>query len=250
MLIKNPRFYLIFLVAFIEMHLVGTAAEGLPYIVNAAIVFAVVLITMLLLNKWFFEKKFKATTNEIGFKTTSIQKIVPGIIISVALLLMFPVLALLLDTKLSLAENWHLNAIGLFLTGGLAEEMVFRGYLFGSLRKQMSFKKATLVSTAIFSLAHLLLFTYFDWPIALMSTILAIGISLPFAFLFERGEDTVWSPALVHTTIRTIGMVVTTGEDKFTILASAWMLASLIIPFVILLFYEDFRALLKRILIR
>ena len=246
MLTQNPKFYLIFLVAFIEMHLVGTAAGVLPYIANAAIVFAVVLITMLLLNNWFFGKSFKTTTKEIGFKTTSFQKIVPGIIISLVLLLMFPVLSSLLDTKLSLAKNWYLNIFGLFLTGGLTEEVVFRGYLFGSLRKLMSFRKATLVSTVIFSLAHLLLFTYLDWSIALMSTILAIGLSLPFAFLFERGENTVWSPALVHTTIRTIGMVVTTTEDKFSVLAAAWMLASLIIPYLVLLFYQDFRALLKK----
>lgn len=246
MLTKNPKFYLIFLVAFIEMHLIGTAAEALPYIANAAIVFTVVLITMLLLNHWFFKESFNATFKQIGFKATSFQKIAPGIIISMVLLLMFPVLGLLLDTKLSLADNWHLNLVGLFLTGGLTEEMVFRGYLFGSLRKQMSFRKATLISTVIFSLAHLLLFTYLDWSIALMSTILAIGLSLPFAFLFERGDNTVWSPALVHATIRMIGMVVTTAEDKFTVLASAWMLASLIIPYLVLLFYQDFRSLLKK----
>ena len=149
----------------------------------------------------------------------------------------------MLTTCISLADNWQWNVIGLMFTGGIAEEMLFRGYLFGSLRKNMSFKKAVFISTICFALAHLVMFTYMDWPVALLSTILAVAISAPLAFLFERGNYTVWSPAIVHTAIRTIGLVITVDEKHFMQFSLMWITACMILPYIVLMFYKAFRAI-------
>lgn len=75
--------------------------------------------------------------------------------------------------------RWMLpNLTGICLTGGLMEEMFFRGFLFRHLRESMHFRKAVFVSAILFTAAHLLLFTYMDWAIALSSTLLAVFMSV------------------------------------------------------------------------
>lgn len=213
----------------------------LPYIVNAVIVFAAVFIVILLLNKLVHGKSMNTTIHNIGLRKTNLSGLAPGIFVSTSLACTYPLIGNFLNTGISLADNWQLNIIGLMFTAGVAEEMLFRGYLFGSLRKNLSFRKAALISTICFALAHLVMFTYMDWPVALLSTFLAIATSVPFAFLFERGSNTVWSPAIVHTTIRTIGLVVTVDEEHFMQFSLMWITACIILPYIVLTFYREFR---------
>lgn len=241
----NLKLYLVFILAFLVMHFTGLLVKELPYISNAVIVFALVLSTVLLISRVFYASDVESTISEIGFRKACLQEILPGIIISVVLLFMYPLLGYLLGTKIRMTNNWQLNMIGLLLTGGLAEEILFRGFLFRRLRLQMNFKKATLVSAIVFAMAHLLLFMYLNWTAALLSTVLAAGLSLPFAYLFERGGNALWSPALVHATIRTVGLVFTTDQQNFMALSSAWIIMSLVIPYIVLLFYKDFRSVMK-----
>lgn len=237
----NTKLYLIFIAAFLVMHFTGYMLMQLPYILNAAVVYIAVFTAVMVLSKWLYGKNLKSTIHDTGFHKTKMSGLVPGIFVSAALLCMYPILGNLLNTEIRLADSWQWNAIGLTLTAGFAEEMIFRGFLFGQLRRQTSFKKAVIISAIIFTIAHLLLFTYMSWPIALLSTILAIGLSVPFAYLFEHGGNTIWSPALVHTTIRTIGLVFTTHDENYLTLASAWIITSLLIPYLVLLFYKSFR---------
>lgn len=238
---QNQKLYLVFASAFLVMHFTGNMLMQMPYILNAGLVFAAVLTAVLLLNQLVNDKTVRSTIFDLGFRKTRISGIIPGIFVSVALLCMYLILGYLLDAKVTLADNWHWNVIGLMLTAGLAEEMLFRGFLFGQLRSRTNFKNAAVISTVVFAMAHLLLFTYMSWPMALLSTILAVGLAVPFAYLFERGGSSVWGPALVHTTIRTIGLVFTTSEEKYLALTSAWIISSLVIPYLVLLFYKGFR---------
>ena len=223
------------------MHILGTLASGLPYIFNACLVFSVVLITLLCLEYWISGTSVLSTLKNIGFRKTSGQILFSAILISVALLAVYPLFGYFFHTRIELMQNWQWNAIGLALTGGLTEEMLFRGFLFGKLRRQLSFRRAVLISTLVFSMAHLLLFTYMSWPIALFSTILAIGLSFPFAYMFEQGGNALWAPALVHTVIRTIGMVFTTDEKHYMTLTMVWISACLLVPNFILLLSKRYR---------
>lgn len=104
----------------------------------------------------------------------------------------------------------------------------------------MSFKKASLTSMLLFAAVHLMMFTYMDWSVALFSTLLAVAISIPMSFLFESAENTVWSPAIVHTTVRTIGLVVTASEENFMQMTLIWMTGCMLIPVIVIMFYKDF----------
>ena len=242
---NNLKLYLIFTLTFLVMHFTGMRVASLPYILNALIVSAIVVTTLLLLQR-IGGTSFKNAISSLGFGRTNFKNLLPGIVIAVALLLLYPILGYILNAKVFLAKDWHLNFIGLFLTGGLTEEMLFRGYFFGSLRRKMSFRKAVFISALFFTLAHLVMFTYMDWPIALLSTLLAVATSIPLAFLFEKGSNTVWSPAIVHTAIRTVGLVVTVDEKHFPQFSMLWIVGCMVLPYVVLLFYKEFKTILAK----
>ncbi|HCA43401.1 MAG TPA: hypothetical protein DEP28_09145 [Bacteroidetes bacterium] len=228
---------------FLVMHFTGVIVAKLPYILNALITSTTVIGLLLLILKWDNKSSIISISNNLGFKKTNLKSIAPGIILSVALLLTYPLLSILLNVKIFLAEDWIYNLIGLSLTAGIAEEMLFRGYLFGTLRREINFCKAAILSSVLFTLAHLVMFIYMAWEIALMSTLLAISTSIPLAYLFERGNNTLWSPAIVHTVIRTIGLVVTTDEIYFMKFSLLWITVILVLPYIVLLFYKDFRTI-------
>ncbi len=238
---QSYKLYFIFLITFTIFHLTGVLSGRLPYILNALITLTVVLISLSLFDKWYSKDSLIQVLSNLGFHKTSFIKLTPGIWISMFLLLLYPLFYFVFGIDVYLNKSWFLNLIGLFLTGGLAEEMFFRGFVFRNLRGNMSFKKAVLTSMALFAAAHLLMFTYMEWSVALFSTILAVAVSVPMAYLFERADNTVWSPAIVHTIIRTIGLVVTAPEEDFLQMTLMWMAGCMIIPLVVVISYKDFR---------
>jgi membrane protease YdiL (CAAX protease family) len=240
---QNTRLYLIFISVFLVMHFTGVAVSGLPYVINGLITSAIVLTVLVLLLKWNSGGPLTNTIKSIGFQKTSLKSLLPGAIMSVVLLLSYPLLSIFLNTELILVKGWYLNVAGLFLTGGLTEEVLFRGYFFGSLRTEMKFSKAAFISAVCFSLVHLILFAYMDWAVALLSTLLAIASSIPLAFLYEFGNRTVWSPAIVHATIRTVGLVIKTADEHFLQFSLLWIAAAIALPYFVLVFYKDFRTI-------
>ena len=131
--------------------------------------------------------------------------------------------------------GWILLLPGLFAQAGIAEEVLFRGYLFGHIRVGRTFWRAAIVSMLPFVSVHLVLFVSMPWPIALSSVLLAIVISFPLAYLFELGGNTIWAPALLHFVIQaTVKVVVLShGAESF---ALAWMAASAIVPLLVFTF--------------
>ncbi len=128
--------------------------------------------------------------------------------------------------------GWIALLPGLFAQAGIAEEVLFRGYLFGHLRTGRTFWRAAAASMLPFVAVHLVLFVTMPWPIALASVLLAIVISFPLAYLFELGGDTIWAPALLHFVIQaTVKVVVfSQGAESFALF---WMAASAVVPLLV-----------------
>lgn len=238
---QTAKRYLSFVATFLVMHCAGKALMNLPYVFNAVVVFVAVLFTILFFNILVYGKTIGTSISDIGLRKTNLSGLVPGIFVSAALLFAYPLLGILLNTNITLADGWQWNTIGLMFTAGLAEEVLFRGYLFGGLRREMSFRKAAIISTIWFAIAHLIMFTYMDWPVAMLSTLLAVATSIPLAFLFEKGNNTLWSPAIVHTAIRTVGLVATTDGKYFMRFSMLWIIVCMVLPYIILICYKEFR---------
>lgn len=105
-------------------------------------------------------------------------------LISVLLLLVIPLFAHVRQASVPFFPGWGWLIFGLFAQAGIAEEILFRGYLFGYLRRRRSFWQAALLATGPF-VVHLLLFVTLPWPIALAALFLAVALSFPIAHLFE-----------------------------------------------------------------
>ena len=128
--------------------------------------------------------------------------------------------------------GWLWLLPGLVAQAGIAEEALFRGYLFGHLREGRTFWRAAAVSMLPFVTVHLVLFASMPWTIALASVLLSVMICFPLAHLFELGGRTIWAPALLHFVVQaTVKIVV--FEHGAASFAIAWMAASALLPLLV-----------------
>jgi membrane protease YdiL (CAAX protease family) len=120
---------------------------------------------------------------------------------------------------------------GLLAQAGIAEETLFRGYLFGHLRRERSFWRAASLSMLPFVLVHLVLFLTMPWPIAAAALGLSVVLSFPLAHLFELGGGTIWAPALLHFVVQAVPKLVVASGDAQSLFPIVWMAASAAVPF-------------------
>jgi membrane protease YdiL (CAAX protease family) len=159
-----------------------------------------------------------------------------GIIVAGGIAMLLLAMALLFVRTRGLTPAWYpgwtLLLPGLLAQAGIAEEALFRGYLFGHVRVGRTFWRAASLSMLPFVAVHLVLFFSMPWPIALASVLLAVVISFPLAYLFELGGATIWAPALLHTVIQATVKVVV-FPDGAASFAVAWMAASALVPLLV-----------------
>lgn len=151
------------------------------------------------------------------------------------LVLVVPVFAWLTGAAARIVPGAGWLLPGLFAQAGVAEELLFRGYLFGHLRQGRTFWHAALLATAPFVAVHLLLFATMPWPIAAAALLLSVAISFPLARLLELGGMTIWPPALVHFVVQgTVKIVELAGEPAASF-PIVWMAASAVVPWLVFL---------------
>jgi membrane protease YdiL (CAAX protease family) len=137
---------------------------------------------------------------KIGFGTPDWRTV--GITLGIRMLMLafFPLYASLTDIHLPLQNNWLWILVGIIAGVGIAEEALFRGYVFGFLRESRGFWRAATLSMILFGAMHLLLLLWIPFPIAIAAIILAVISAYPSAYLFENGNRTIWPSAIFHTT--------------------------------------------------
>jgi membrane protease YdiL (CAAX protease family) len=147
-----------------------------------------------------------------------------------ALLVLVPLFARITGSAVTIAADSPWLLPGLFAQAGVAEETLFRGFLFGHLRRGRSFGRAATLSMLPFVAVHLFLFVTMPWPVALAALLLSVAISFPLAHLYELGGATVWAPALLHFVVQgTVKIVVITGDAAWAF-PLMWMAASMGLP--------------------
>ena len=128
--------------------------------------------------------------------------------------------------------GWMALIPGLFAQAGIAEEVLFRAYLFGNMRIGRTFWQAARLSMLPFVAVHLVLFALMPWPVALAAVLLSMVIAFPMARLFELGGSTIWAPALLHFVIQGAPKVIVLPEDSAFLLL-VWMVASAVVPMLV-----------------
>ena len=151
----------------------------------------------------------------LGLKTPALSPLLGTLAVSAALISLLPLCRLALGMPITLTPAWYDYVPGLFAQAGIAEEVVFRGYLFRHFRRGRSFWRAALLSALPFVLVHLLLFATLDATVALASLALALSLSFPLAWIFEVSGNSIWPPAIVHFVVQA-----RSSSSRFQALAS------------------------------
>ena len=149
-----------------------------------------------------------------------------------ALLAYFPIFTLASGQPVALRAGWPWIAIGVLLQGGVAEELLWRGYLFRHLRAARGFWRAAALAMIFMVAQHILLLWQLPLPIAVAALLVALLSSFPLAHLFEAGGNTIWAPALLHWVIQGALKVVVVPEAVLLPAQLGWMAASLALPYL------------------
>jgi membrane protease YdiL (CAAX protease family) len=195
------------------------------------LVCTLVVVAVLGVEAVVFKQSLTQALRALGFGWPGMRALLVGLSLSLALLAFYPLFSWLSGVPLGLRESWLWLAPGLFAQAGIAEETLFRGYLFRHLRAHRAFWPAAFLAMLPFTVVHLLLFFSVNAPLALASIFLAILVSFPMAHLFELGRNTIWLSALMHFIVQGSIKLVEIPEPVLVPAAIAWMAVSALLPY-------------------
>ena len=194
--------------------------------VAAAVIVALVAVEGLL-----FGQSLRAALAGLGFGRPAARGLMVALGLSLLLLGLFPIYAAIRGASLAAYPHWMWLLPGLFAQAGVAEEALFRGYLFGHVRRGRSFLHAAGLAALPFALAHLYLLAILPWPVAIASLLLSTILAFPLARLYELGGNTIWPPALLHFTVQGAVKILEVPGD--TVMPLVWIAASALIPYLV-----------------
>jgi len=200
---------------------------------SALIGTAVMLAFVLALERLVFARRPVEALSALGWGRANPRAMLVAVILSVAMLAFFPVVSLVWGVPMELRGDWLWILAGAIALNGIGEETLFRGFIFGHLRRAgLSFVRAGLIALLIFTAIHLLLFAQNPFVVALAGTVIALVASFPLAFLFERAGFSIWPTVILHVATHTIRLVAIPERYSMTVLV-AWLVLQIGMPFLI-----------------
>lgn len=145
----------------------------------------------------------RLVTRRLGLARPRPRALVAAGIVGGAILAAYLAGAALLGVDLEVRANWPTVLAGALLFHGLAEELVWRGFAFGFLRRRHPFWRAIAWSVPLIALTHVPIMVTTGIAIGAVAVLTAAVTCLPFAYLWERSGRTVWAPAIVHAGVGT-----------------------------------------------
>jgi membrane protease YdiL (CAAX protease family) len=189
----------------------------------------------LVVERTLFGQGLASATRSLGLGRPRVGGLAAVGATCLALVLVVPIYGRLTGASWTFVPGWLWLLPGLFAQGGVAEEVLFRGFLFGRVRRGRSFWRATGLSMLPFVGVHLLLFATMPWPIALAALLLSVVLSIPFAHLYELGGATIWAPAILHFVVQGTIKVITFAGDDASSFPLVWMVASALLSMGVLM---------------
>lgn len=199
----------------------------------------VVLVTTFGVEKLIFKQAVPDALRSLGLGCPSLHTMLVATLICTMLLAFYPAFSVATGAKLTLRDNWIGISLGLFAQAGMAEEVLFRSYLFGHLRKGRTFWHAALLSLLPFVAVHVLLFASLDWTIALASTLLAVATTFPLCYLYDLNRRTIWASALIHWIVQGAIKLVMIPDGFSLPISLGWMAMCATVPYVVFVFRKQ-----------
>lgn len=200
---------------------------------NSILITACVLLMAILTEVIIFRNRYKDLLILLGFGKPRGKAIAAAIVITLLMFSCYPAITAITGYQFRLPDNWLWLAIGVFVFHGIAEEVLYRAFLFRHLREDRSFWKAAWVAVIFFTAAHIPIVINMGLMVGGMAVLLAVVSSFPFSYMYEKGGNTIWAPAIVHAAIDTIIPILAAGgmNEQSAMAVSIWMAAAMIIPY-------------------
>jgi membrane protease YdiL (CAAX protease family) len=165
--------------------------------VSLAIPLAIIALPILL-EMLLYRKNLSQALSDVGLTRFNGTGIRIAALYLLPLLAFYPLLALLTNTPLTMQPNWPWLLLNVVLVNGLAEEIMMRGFVFRHIRESRLFWRAAALATVYFAAYHVVLVFTAGLLIGIFAIIIAIPAGLLTAYVYERGDNTIWGPALFH----------------------------------------------------
>jgi membrane protease YdiL (CAAX protease family) len=203
-------------------------------IISVAIPLAVITLPVLLEMR-LFAKPLSQALSDIGIARFSWGGIRIAAIYLLPLLLFFPVFALLTNSAMTAQPNWQWLILNVLLVNGLAEEIMMRGFVFRHLREGRPFWRAAALSTLYFAAYHIVLIFTAGPLIGIIAVIISIPAGFLTAYIYERGDNTIWGSALFHALFNLPTFVLVFPSDVQPIASSLYLLIGILVSTYILM---------------
>jgi membrane protease YdiL (CAAX protease family) len=172
--------------------------------------------------------------SEIGLTRFNWTGIRLAIVYLLPLLVFYPLFALLTNSPLTIQTAWPWLLINAVLINGLAEETMMRGFVFRHLREGRTFWRAAALATVFFALYHFPLILSAGLVVGIIAVVIAIPTGFLTAYIYERGNNTIWGSALLHAVYNALAYVFVFPADKQPIASSLYLVAGIIISTIML----------------
>lgn len=208
--------YLGFELVFLGSLLVLLAQKIWPAVPDAYLDFSYFLINFVavfLIFRTFLWQNLQHTLKHMGATLTCagigyVVYWVTNFVISWAIVSLFPDFFNVNDASIAVTSQNHfwLMAAGTILLVPLAEEVLFRGLIFGSLHSRNRLL-AYAISTVFFAFIHVMGYIgYYDIWMLLLCFVQYLPAGIALAWAYER-SGSIYAPILIHTAVNAIGML-------------------------------------------
>jgi membrane protease YdiL (CAAX protease family) len=200
-----PRFLVGFLVLWAV--LAGLAATD-PALHRGPLVLVAVAVVAVVVSRGLERLPLRDAVRALGLGRPAPRAMAVSAVVSALVLLVWPVTTWLSGASIPLRPDWPLALVGVLALHGLAEELVWRGYVFGRLARGRSFRSAVGWSMPLIALTHVPVLVTAGPAVGAGAMLVAAVTSIPLSRLYVLGGGTVWAPALLHAAIDSFKLVV------------------------------------------
>ncbi len=173
----------------------------------------------------------------LGLGPPANRALVPALAAGLLTLLAYVAGAAATGVTLELRSNWPVVLVSALVFHGLAEELVWRGFVFGHLRRTRSFWSAIAWSIPLIALTHVAIIVTNGPFVGGLAVASAAITCLPFSYLWQRGGGTIWAPAITHGLVGTWQLFERTYPDRYSAVVVS---VSILIPLVVFAFGDRF----------
>jgi membrane protease YdiL (CAAX protease family) len=171
-------------------------------------ILAVVVAASLGVSRGLYRLPLHDAVRALGLGRPDWRSLAVSAAISALVLLVWPATTLLSGTSIPLRPDWPVVLIGILTLHGLAEELVWRGYVFRRLAHGRSFWPAVCWSMPLIAATHIPIVVVSGPAIGVGAMLVAAVTSIALSRLYTMGGGNLWAPGLLHAAIDSFKLVV------------------------------------------